>query len=51
MPLCETAVGGFNCTMDCHSVQSEAQTRPRKFLENEIEKERKETFDMRVEEL
>lgn len=37
--------------MDCHSVQSEAQTRPRKFLENEIEKERKETFDMREEEL
>lgn len=48
MPMCESA-GGFNCTLDCHIMEIEAQTRPRKFLANETEKQSKDKFDMRKE--
>lgn len=47
MPVCDIA-GGFNCTMDCHIMEREAQTKPRKFLANE--KESNDTFYMRKEE-
>lgn len=49
VPMCESAEG-FNCTLVCHVMEIEAQTRPRNFLANETEKESKDKFDMRKEE-
>lgn len=47
--MCGTT-GGFNCTLDCHIMERDAQTRPRKFWANETEKEGKGKFDLRKEE-
>lgn len=47
VPVCDIAVGKFNCKMVCNIMEREAQTKPRKFLANEIEKESNDTFDMR----